>query len=171
MKAKINLAKLLPIVLCAFSLCVFVSCSDEESERTEIEDNEGPEIYEARWIRVPAVENDPEGNIVAGGNYTISLQEGFHLKLGFRDLSDIESGYVYFLVNDNPEIRENIIYEGTVFNYQEGALGYVHQVKKISLGVGEFYNLQVGDKYHFYASLSDVHGNTTTMTWTADLVE
>ena len=150
----------------------FMACSDDDMEDVQaFVDNEGPAIFNPQWIDNPGVENDPTGTIEDGGNYTISISSGFQLNMIVRDASEIESGVVYFLVNDDPEIRENIIYEGTAFNYTEGSIGFVHRVNKISLGDGVFYDLQVGDTYHFYASFTDENGNTSNLSWTADLVK
>ncbi|MEM9920639.1 MAG: hypothetical protein AAF990_21255 [Bacteroidota bacterium] len=157
--------------LCLLALCFFVSCSDDDMDLQEVVDTEGPEVYQSTWVDNPGVDNEPSGPIENGGNYTISIASGFHLVLSIRDISNIVSGSVYFLVNDDPDIRENIIYEGTTFDYDEGSIGFVHRVNSISLGNGVFYDLKVGDTFNFYATFTDAVGNSTEMSWTADLVE
>lgn len=147
------------------------SCGEDEVIVEEKVDLEGPDIFDVRWIDHPSIENDPAGPIVDGGNYTISIEAGFQVNIDIMDDSNIESGVVYFLANNDPDIRENIIYEGTVFNYTEGTISFVHRVDQMSLGAGVFYDLKAGDVFHFYSNFTDEHGNESSMSWTADLID
>lgn len=156
-------------ILLFSSMFILFGCSDDDMDMDKLADQEGPELN-ARWINNPPIEG-PTGPITDGSNYTISIEAGFHLYLDFKDDSNIESGVAYFLVNDDSTLRENIIYEGTVFGYKEGQHGYVFRVSKLSLGDGNFYDLKSGDKFTFYFELSDEAGNMSNMSWTADVTE
>lgn len=150
---------------------LFIGCTtDKEEVIPEVEDNDGPAIM-ARWIDHPSIQGDPAGPISDGENYTISIAAGFQLQLDVSDASNLESGVVYFLVNDDPTLREDIILEEIILGYNAGGLGYVFRVASLSLGNGEFYELQAGDKYYFYVSFSDEHDNTSSLSWTADLTD
>ncbi|MDF1698367.1 MAG: hypothetical protein P1U56_21130 [Saprospiraceae bacterium] len=154
------------LLLCA---CFFSNCSDDNFEPPV--DKEGPEVLNLRWIDSPFYEKDIEGPISDGGNYTLSISDGFHIGFRIQDESLITSGEAYFLVNDDPDLVEYIFYPGTVFDYKEGSVGFVHRVPSISLGMGNFYDVQPGDTYHFYLSFEDELGNATNLNWTANLIE
>lgn len=147
---------------------LFIGCTtDDDQLIPQVEDSNGPEIL-AKWI---SIQGDPAGPISDGENYTISIAAGFQLQLDVSDASNLESGVVYFLVNDDPTLREDILREETILGYKGAGFGYVYLMDRISLGNGEFYELQAGDKFHFYVSFSDEHDNTSSLSWTADLTD
>lgn len=154
-----------------FSLItLFASCSKEDPELPVV-DNEGPEIHNLRWIDSPFYEGDPSGPIEDGENYMIGIDSRFQFNMDILDASNIEIGNVYFLVNNDPDIKETFISEGTIFGYKEGSIGIIYDIFKIALGGGEFYHIQEGDKFNFYVEFTDEHGNTSSISWTADIVE
>lgn len=163
--------KTLSSTLLFFCLCLFMSCTEEDLSPTELVDDQGPEIYDVRWIDHPSIDNDPAGPIANRGNYTISIEAGFQVRMTIKDIHEIKTGALYFLVNDDEEIREDIVKEGSILDYKEGSIGFIRRGNKISIGNSVFYNLQPGDTYHFYANFTDELGNHSSYTWTADLVE
>jgi len=154
------------------SLLLFVACSDDSDGDEEMTpDTEAPVISNLRWIDSPFYENDPVGDITDGSNYTISIQDGFQLAFSASDQSDIVEGEVYFTVNNDPNIREVLLSTEIILDFKEASFGYYHRVGNISLGAGEFYDLQPGDTYQFYLRVEDEVGLGSIVQWTADLVE
>ncbi len=163
--------KTIKLIVSLSLIFCFISCTeDEPTNQIETIDNEGPLLRDIRWVDSPFVDGDLSGPIQDGGNYTLSIAAGFQISIDITDQNYIQEGVIYFLVNDDPTIRENIIYEGTEFGYSEGTINFVHRVDKIALGQGEFYEVKPGDTYNFYAEFEDEFGNKTSVSWSADLV-
>lgn len=158
-------------ILLFFTICTFVSCSDDEMEIQEIVDMEGPNFNRVSWIDNPAITNDPTGEILDGSNHRISIESGFHLLIDVVDESEIIQGEIYFTINNDPEIKEIIFSPDLIIESNQSGIGFVYRVNKIWLGPDEWYELQPGDTYQFFARFTDEFANESSMTWTADIVE
>ncbi len=76
-------------------VCLLMSCAKDDIEVQPVIDNDGPEIYNIVWVDHPSLANDPSGPIVDGGNYVISIKDGFQFKIDVKDASNVGSGSVY----------------------------------------------------------------------------
>ena len=147
--------------------CLLYSCSGK------VIDNEAPDVYDLRWFDHPDIENDPGGDIVDGGNYTIGIESGFHIVLKVWDEVGFEYTEAYLLLNGDPEIRRDFIRNGDM------SYGTKNVSASLSIRTGNElwitgdrrYTLEAGDTYEFYIKFVDIYGNTTEMFWTADIVE
>ncbi|MDF1698365.1 MAG: hypothetical protein P1U56_21120 [Saprospiraceae bacterium] len=148
---------------------IMFSCSDNSIE--ELVDTEGPEIVDLRWINSPFYDKDIGGPILDGENYTLSISDGFQIRLRIQDESLIAEGEGYFLINNDPNLIKHLFGPSKIFRYKEGSIGSHYQHRKLLLENGEFYTIQPEDSYHFYLSFTDEYGNSTEMQWTANLIE
>ena len=166
--------KAIHLALLITFLFSFTACSDDNmDDNTDMTpDTEAPLLENLRWIDSPFYENDPEGPIQNNENYTISIRDGFQMAFNLKDESAIKSQRIFFTVNNDPSIFEEFLSEEielsppTDYFFQ-----YFHRVGTISLGNGVFYELKEGDTYQFDMTFTDESDNTTTINWTADLVE
>lgn len=164
----INLGLLLMLVF------AFTACSDDDIDDDQelTPDTTAPLITNFEWIDSPFYENDPEGPIENNGNYTISIKDGFQIAFNLKDESTIISQRIYFTVNDDPEIIEELLLQEIELSPPtDYFFNYTHRVNVIPLGNGEFYKLKEGDTYQFYMTFTDEANNTTSINWTADLIE
>lgn len=156
-------------VLTAMLLLTLMSCNEDDPMMVLTPDVTGPEIRNLRWIDHPS-RDVPSGPVEEGGNYQISIAAGFHLAYEIYDESDIRSSDSYMLVNDDPTISKPFL-TSDVLAASDASHGFSFSWRKIPLEDGQFYDLQVGDTFHFYLNVDDEHGNVTSIRWTADLVE
>ncbi|MDF1698366.1 MAG: hypothetical protein P1U56_21125 [Saprospiraceae bacterium] len=160
--------KSIPQLLMLLFLGLLTSCSDDANNTI---DTDSPEIIDLRWVGIPSLENDPDGPILDGGNYSISIATGFQVNFNIQDVSIINQREAYLLVNDNSEIRMDIIDPRMTFDTSEGFTGFAFRSPEITLEDGSKYELIPGDRYHFYLSFGDEFDNSISTSWTADLME
>lgn len=163
-----NLIKL-PLLLLA--ICCFMSCEDDATIRPQPMDEEGPAIHNVRWINFPSVPNGPTGPIENGSNHNIPLGSCFQFTLIVEDQSEFATSEVFFLINDDPNLRRNIVRESNLTGLKETSIFSTSCAVRLSLGAGVFYDMSAGDSLHFYVNLTDTRGNPSNYSWTAELVE
>jgi len=156
------------LFLVIFGLILFQSCEKNEIIEEEIPDTFAPTLKRVAWIYNPYYEG-PTGDIEDGENYSITIDNGFHLIYLISDESNLESVDSYFLVNNDPNLRETIVNKDLILDYKEGTFGFVQRATKFTSIDGEIYSFQPGDKLYFYLTAIDEFNNSVSMEWTADL--
>ena len=146
--------------LLLFTLLLFTACQKEEIVPTA--DTTAP-VFTRLQVNL---EFDANNN----DRFELSLSEGFRIDLNVKDENTIVFFEGFFLVNDDPEIRSNVLGQPVV-NMEEFGGGFIHEVDSISLGSGVFYNVQVGDTYNFYFTVRDEFDNERNISFIADVVE
>ncbi len=162
--------KFTKLILLALTVLMF-SCEKESIVEEQLEDTSPPEIYDARWIDRPSTDLDFGGPIVDRENYTISITGGFQFVIQLRDQSNLEQGEIYFLVNNDENLRYTVLNKTNVLNTTDYSVGCLYEHFKLSLGEGEFYDYKEGDRFNFYLNFEDELGQDISMQWTADLIE
>ena len=160
---KISTQKLLLILFLFMPLLTVFSCQDDDDVDmdTMVEDTEAPNFD---FLKINLDED-----IVEGDRFEISRSEGFRLDFNLSDDNNMVDLEAYFLVNNDPDIRSNIA--TVVINSTDYGVGYIFQVQRISLGNGVFYDIEIGDTFHFFITVTDEFDNEQTVTFIADIVE
>ena len=114
--------------LLLMAICLFISCAEDNAVQPEVIDKEAPQITDLKWIDYSFIENDIGGSIVDNENYTISIESGFQTHHRVKDASIIESGVMYFTVNNDETIRQ--FYDAfSTDDFNEGRTAFLEKRK------------------------------------------
>ena len=150
----------LPLLL--FIILLFTACQKEEVELTPTPDTTAPVFTRLRVNYDFDVSNNDR--------FELSISEGFHLMIDVKDENIINFFDGFFLVNNDPEKRKNILSSFSMTTNEFGG-GFLYEPSFIQLSAEERYDFQIGDTFHFYFTVRDEFDNETEMSFIADLVE
>lgn len=146
-----------------FTLFVFTACQKEEMvELAPTPDTTAPVFTRLRV--------NYDFDVFNNDRFELSISEGFHLMIDVEDEHIINFFDGFFLVNNDPEMRRNILSSFSMTSNEFGG-GFLYEPSFIQLGPEERYDFQIGDTFHFYFTVRDEFDNETNIRFIADLVE